>query len=163
VFEGELLGGCIDSMGEMLLAGNTDRYDDLVADVFESLPQLRDDFAMQAEITRKFGIFPSAEDWRGKVLFAETSEVAPSPEMLGEYISALKNAGVFDMVNGIIIGKPMNELYYEEYKDVWRETVDVPELPMLYNVNFGHAAPRAILPYGAVAHIDADRQEITLL
>ena len=37
------------------------------------------------------------------------------------------------------------------------------KIPILYNVNFGHASPRAIIPYGAVAHIDADKQEITLL
>jgi muramoyltetrapeptide carboxypeptidase LdcA involved in peptidoglycan recycling len=57
----------------------------------------------------------------------------------------------------------MNEKYYEEYKSVWREAVDNSKLPILYNVNFGHSAPRAILPYGAMAHVDAEKQEITLL
>ena len=31
------------------------------------------------------------------------------------------------------------------------------------NVNFGHAMPRAILPYGAKAIVDAKKQEIVLL
>ncbi|WP_367271297.1 S66 peptidase family protein [Ruminococcus sp.] len=163
VFEGELLGGCIDSMGEMLIAGNTDRFGEILAHEFEIYPQLKEDFAKQSEITRKYNIFPTADEWRGKILFAETSEVMPTPEILREYLAALKNEGVFENINGIIIGKPMNEKYYEEYKSVWREVVDNAELPMLYNVNFGHGSPRAILPYGAIAHVDAEKQEITLL
>ncbi|EWM54449.1 S66 family peptidase [Ruminococcus flavefaciens] len=163
VFEGELLGGCIDSMGEMLIAGNIERFGDILSAEFEKCSQLREDFINQREITRRYNIFPTAEEWRGKILFAETSEVMPTPEMLREYLEALRAEDVFDNINGIIIGKPMNEKYYEEYKNVWRETVNNPELPILYNVNFGHALPRAILPYGSIAHVDAERQEITLL
>lgn len=163
VFEGELLGGCIDSMGEMLIAGNIERFGDILANEFEICPQLKDDFANQNEITRKYNIFPSANEWRGKILFAETSEVMPTPEMLGEYLYALKNEGVFDNISGIIVGKPMNEKYYEEYKTIWRKIVDNEDLPILYNVNFGHSAPRAVLPYGALAHVDAEKQEITLI
>ena len=163
VFEGELLGGCVDSMGEMLLAGSAERYAELLANEFEICPQLKEDFAKQSEITRRYNIFPTAEEWCGKILFAETSEVMPPPEMLREYLTALKSAGVFSNINGIIVGKPMNEKYYEEYKDVWREVVDDPKLPILYNVNFGHGTPRAILPYGAMARVDAEKQEITLL
>jgi len=163
VFEGKLLGGCIDSMGEMLIAGNADRFGEILDNEFEVCPQLKEDFTNQSEITNKYHIFPSADEWRGKILFAETSEVMPTPEMLKEYLTALKKEGVFGNLNGIIIGKPMNEKYYEEYKSVWRSVVDNAELPMLYNVNFGHGTPRAILPYEAKARIDAEKQEITLL
>lgn len=150
-FGGELLGGCIESMGEMLLA---DRV---------YIPELAEEFKIQGEITRRYNIFPSAEEWRGKVLFVETSEERPSPQRLKQLLEALKEQGVFDNINGIIIGKPQNEQYYEEYKEVWSEVVDDPKLPILYNVNFGHAAPRAILPYGAKAQVDAEKQEILLL
>ena len=78
-------------------------------------------------------------------------------------LETLKSEGVFDAVSGILVGKPMNERYYEEYKTVWREVIDNPELPILYNINFGHATPRAILPYGAAAQVDAEKQEIRLL
>lgn len=163
VFEGELLGGCIDSMGDMILGINTESFGDMLSEEFEKCPQLKEDFAKQAEITRRYSIFPAAEEWKGRILFAETSEVIPTPEMLAEYLGALKKEGVFGNICGIIVGKPMNERYYEEYKSVWREIVDNSKLPILYNVNFGHSSPRAILPYGAVAHVDAYKQEITLL
>lgn len=163
VFGGELLGGCIESMGDMILAGSIERYGDYLAPLFEACPQSREDFLRQTEITREYSIFPSAEEWKGKVLFAETSEVTPKPDMLREYLEALKEEGVFANINGIIVGKPQNEVYYEEYKDVWRQVVDNSKLPILYNVNFGHATPRTILPYGAEASINAEKQEIILL
>ncbi len=163
VFEGELLGGCIDSMGEMLMTDNMARFGDMLKDELESCPELAEDLKHQSEITRRYNIFPTAEEWRGKILFAETSEVMPTPELLREYLDVLRAEGVFNNINGIIVGKPMNEKYYEEYKNVWREVVDNDKLPILYNVNFGHAAPRTILPYGAAAHIDAEKQEIILL
>jgi muramoyltetrapeptide carboxypeptidase LdcA involved in peptidoglycan recycling len=162
-FEGELLGGCIDSMGEMILAGNLERFGELLSADLEKYPKLKEDFLQQSAITRKYRIFPTAGEWQGKILFAETSEVMPSPEILCEYLTALKNEGVFDRINGIIVGKPLNEQYYEEYKDIWRSVVDNAKLPILYNVNFGHATPRAILPYGAKAHVNAIKQEITLI
>lgn len=150
-FSGELLGGCIESMGEMLLC---DRV---------YIPELAEDFKKQGEITRRYNIFPGAEEWQGKILFAETSEERPGPQRLKQLLEALKEQGVFRNISGIIVGKPQNEQYYEEYKEVWRDVIDDPELPILYNVNFGHAAPRAILPYGATARVDAEKQEITLL
>lgn len=61
VFEGELLGGCIDSIGDMLIAGSAERYGELLADEFGKCPQLREDFKKQSEITRRYNIFPSAE------------------------------------------------------------------------------------------------------
>ena len=111
----------------------------------------------------KYGIFPRSEEWKGKILFAETSEIMPTPERLREYLGALRAAGVFANISGILVGKPMNEAYYEAYKQVWCDAVQNPELPILYNVNFGHAAPRAILPYGAAVRADAGKQEILLL
>ncbi len=163
VFEGELLGGCVDSMGEMLLAGNLERLGSLIAPYCERIPGLADDFKAQSEIVSRYNIFPEAEEWRGKIFFAETSELAPTPETLRIYLEAFREQGIFANVNGIIVGKPIDEKHYEEYKDVWREVVDNAELPILYNVNFGHSAPRAILPYGAKARVDAEKQEITLL
>ena len=163
IFEGELLGGCIDSMGDMLMAGSIEHYGSLLEAEFKSCPQLKEDFTKQTEITQKYNIFPAADEWREKILFTETSEVMPTPELLCEYLTALKNMGVFANISGIIVGKPMNEKYYEEYKDVWRDTVGNEKLSILYNVNFGHASPRAILPYGALARVNAEKQEITLL
>ncbi len=162
-FSGELLGGCIESMGEMLIAdiGSNPEVNKILSG-FPFGPAILEDLKHQNEIIRKYNIFPSAEEWEGKILFAETSEEQPSPERLKQFLEALKSEGVFAKINGIIVGKPQNNKYYEEYKAVWREVVDNEKMPILYNVNFGHGTPRAILPYGAEAFVDAEKQEILL-
>ena len=159
-FEGELLGGCIDSLGEMLLHDCAETYADQFAKMPFFSPEMFDD---AEEIFRKYDIFPHPEEWKGKLLFAETSEVCASPARLRVLLDAMRDAGVFSQISGILVGKPMNECFCEEYKQVWRDAVQNPALPILYNVNFGHAAPRAILPYGAKARVDADKQDILLL
>lgn len=141
VFEGELLGGCLESMYDML---ESKRYPE------------------EGEICRKYHIFPEREEWAGKIVFLETCEEKPSPKVLRDELRALEEAGVFGAASGIIVGKPQDEQYYGEYKDIYREMFQDRGLPVLYNVNFGHALPRAILPYGARARVDAGRQEILL-
>ena len=160
VFEGELLGGCVDSLGEMLLSDRAEYMADKL--ISAGVPDT-EMFRKQGEISRRYNIFPSAEEWKGKILFAETSEECPEPERLRQILGVLKAEGVFANISGILVGKPLNEQYYEEYKEIWREAAGDPALPILYNINFGHAAPRAILPYGAMARVDAEKQEILLL
>ena len=63
-------------------------------------------------------------------------------------LNTLKEKVNFDSLGGIIIGKPQNEVYYEEYKKILCKVVNNPDIPIVYNVNFGHAYPRCILPYG---------------
>lgn len=139
VFQGELLGGCLDSLYD-ILSGN--RYED------------------EKEICEKYEIFPSREEWAGKILFIETSEEKPVPEVYEKELTALKDRGVFQVVNGILVGKPQDECYYEEYKAILKRVVDNEKLPIVYNVNFGHAMPRCALRYGAFARVDMKQKII---
>ena len=41
------------------------------------------------------------------------------------------------------------------------EIIDDPSLPVVCNINVGHAMPRCIIPFGIDAHIDVRRQSIT--
>ena len=38
--------------------------------------------------------------------------------------------------------------------------IDNPELPIVANVNVGHATPRCIIPFGVDAVVDADEKVI---
>ena len=75
-------------------------------------------------------------------------------------LSALKERGVFEAVNGVLVGKPQDETYYEEYKEVYRRVIDDERLPVVYNVNFGHATPRCALMYGAPVRVDMVERKI---
>ena len=138
---GRLLGGCLESLYDIL---TSKRYDD------------------EKAICEKYGLFPTLNEWKNKILFIETSEEKPIPEVFEKELIALKDTGVFDVINGIIVGKPQDEQYYEEYKEICYKVINDKDLPIMYNVNFGHAYPRCIIPYGIEAEIDLDKKIITL-
>ena len=73
----------------------------------------------------------------------------------------LKERGVFEAVSSVLTGKPMDETYADEYKKLLKSVIDDPSLPILRNVNIGHAAPRCIIPFGVNALVDADKQVIS--
>ena len=139
IFQGELLGGCLESLYDIL---TNSRYED------------------EKEVCERYGLFPDKEEWIGKILFIETCEEKPAPELFEKEITLLKNKGVFDVVNGVLVGKPQDEAYYQEYKDILIRVIDNKKLPIVYNVNFGHATPRCALQYGAVAKVDMKQKKI---
>jgi len=40
---------------------------------------------------------------------------------------------------------------------------DLTDLPIFYNVNFGHSMPITVLPYGIKTELDCEKKTITLL
>lgn len=141
-FRGRLLGGCLDSFYDIL--SNT-RYED------------------EQAVCERYSLFPDLEEWRGTILFLESCEEKPEPELVRKQLTALKSRGIFDVIHGILVGKPQDESYYEEYKAVYREVLENLSLPVLYNVNFGHATPRCVLPYGMDTLVDMDQRFIRFM
>ena len=139
VFEGKILGGCLESFYDLF---NASRYSDSVA------------------LCEKYKLFPKLSDWKGKILLLETSEEQPKPELFRDMLIVLKKAGVFDVISGVLCGKPMDELYFEEYKKIMVEVIDNPALSIVANINIGHATPRCIIPFGVNAIVDANEQVI---
>ncbi|MBU3217335.1 LD-carboxypeptidase [Clostridium estertheticum] len=138
---GRLLGGCLESLYGILTGT---RYDD------------------EKVICEKYRLFPTLKEWKNKILFIETCEEKPKPELFEKELIALKDTGIFDVINGIIVGKPQDEQYYEEYKEIYYKIIENKDLPIIYNVNFGHAQPRCIIPYGIEVEVDLEIKVITL-
>ena len=138
-FSGEILGGCIDTLFDIF---DGERYADM------------------PPLCQKYGLFPSPEDWKGKILLLESSEEKMPPEKYRRALLALKNTGIFKVISGVLAGKPMDEAFDEEYRKLLVEIIGDPDLPILCNLNIGHAAPRCILPFGVEATVDAERQRI---
>ena len=112
-------------------------------------------------------IFPVIEQWKGAILFIETSEDRPSPDFVKWTLRNLAAQGILKVIHGIIVGKPQGEQYYEEYKDAIMKVIAHEEkstdLPIVYNVNFGHAMPIGVIPYGIKVELDCVEKKITLL
>ena len=139
VFSGKILGGCIDSMYDLF---DGERYADMPS------------------LCEKYRLFPEAEDWKGRILLLETSEEKMPPEKYRRALEYLKKAGVFEAISGVLAGKPMDETYAEEYKQLLPAVISRPGLPIVFNLNIGHAMPRCILPFGVDAVVDAEQQVI---
>ena len=109
-------------------------------------------------------IWPLKEEWKNKILFLETSEEELEPRYLKYYLRNLIAQGIIAEINGLIVGKPQNEKYYEEYKKIYKtmisEEAKRPDLPILYNVNIGHTAPICIFPFGQKILVDLNKKEI---
>lgn len=137
VFHGKILGGCIDTLYDIF---NGERYGDM------------------PDLCQKYHLFPDVEDWRGRILLLESSEEKPRPEKYRQSLEYLKELGLFDVISGVLVGKPMDETYMEEYKQLLVEVIDQPDLPIVFNVNIGHAMPRCIIPFGVDATVDVEKQ-----
>lgn len=110
-------------------------------------------------------IWPTLEEWEGKILLIETSEEKPSPDLIKYSLRNLGAQGILSVIKGIVVGKPQDEEYYEEYKEVYKKVLreyKQEELPVLYNVNIGHALPTGILPLGTNVGIDLDEKRMYL-
>lgn len=109
----------------------------------------------------------NVEDFEETILFFETSEEMPDPQYIKYWLRNYGSQGIIQKVKGIIWGKPYDNKYYEEYKDVIRtvihEELNLTCLPILYNMNFGHTEPMTCLPYGALAEIDCGKKAFRIL
>lgn len=138
-FEGQILGGCLESIFYIF---DNSRYEDTVY------------------LCQKYELFPSLDEWENKILLLETSEERPKPELFRKMILKLQEYGIFDVISGLIIGKPQNEEYYEEYKQILLDEIKNQDLSIVYNINIGHSTPRCIIPFGVNAKVDVERQII---
>lgn len=133
VVSGELLGGCIDVFPELL--GTS--------------------------------LWPALDEWRGKLLLIETSEVNMPEMVLAWFLRNLHAQGILHVINGIVVGKPAHEEKFESYKQVYKQVVGfeagLPELPVLYNVNVGHAYPIGVFPLGLKYEIDCEKKTFALV
>ena len=89
----------------------------------------------------------------------ETSEEKPEPDDFKKMLQALKETGEFEVISGLLVGKPMDETFYDDYKEALLDIID-NNIPIVYNLNVGHATPRAIVPFGVYAYVDAKEQVI---
>ena len=137
-FEGEILGGCLESL----------------YDIFDNSLH-----ADSTDLCQKYKLFPDLSDWEGKILLLETSQEKPEPDDFKKMLRTLKETGIFEVISGLLVGKPMDETFYDDYKEALLDIID-SNIPIVYNLNVGHATPRAIVPFGVHAHVDATEQVI---
>lgn len=139
IFRGKILGGCLESIYDIF---DNSRFEDTVS------------------ICSKYDLFPKLDDWKNKILLLETSDENPNPNLFRKMIRTLKEYKIFDVLSGVLVGKPKNEVYYDEYKKILLEDIANKDLSIVYNINIGHATPRCIIPFGIDSEVNVDKQVI---
>jgi muramoyltetrapeptide carboxypeptidase LdcA involved in peptidoglycan recycling len=118
--------------------------------------------------TRGTEIFP--DDWHDAILFLETSEEAPPPEMVTRFLRSFAAMGILHQLAGILVGRPGGEVPVERFEEydkallqVVRDEEGLSELPIITNMDFGHTSPVFVLPYGVQAEIDFENKRFSIL
>lgn len=79
----------------------------------------------------------------------------------------LEAQGIFQAIAGIIMGNPPVKAKYESYKGILFDIVSSDgkhqDLPIICNVNFGHAYPIGIVPIGLECELDCENKKITIV
>lgn len=105
------------------------------------------------------------ERFDGAILFLEDYN-APTIRVWND-LQVLRLNGVFERIAGLVIG-PIEGISIHEgtektLRDVVLDVVGERDLPIVANVNCGHAGPNVPLPLGVRAALDADARTIDLV
>ncbi len=106
-------------------------------------------------------------DWQGSILFIETSEVMPSPTYFRWWLRNYAAQGILHKLNGIIMGRPYDNRYVDEYNKILikvvKEEEGLPQLPIITEMDFGHTYPTFTIPLGVMAEINIDQRTFSIV
>jgi muramoyltetrapeptide carboxypeptidase LdcA involved in peptidoglycan recycling len=118
--------------------------------------------------TRGTEIFP--DDWENAILFLETSEDAPPPEMVTQTLRIFAAMGILKQLSGILFGRPGGNIPPDTFADydqailkVVNDEQGLTDLPVITHMDFGHTSPIFLLPYGVQAEIDCEKKRFSIL
>ena len=106
--------------------------------------------------------FPS---WDNAIFFFETSEEKSAPETIDGILMDYENMGVFDKLQGLLVGRPI--YYTDDEKRQLNERIlertEKYDFPIITNMDFGHTAPQFTLPIGCRARIDSANKRFEIV
>ena len=147
------------STGWRFLQGQGVRQGRLIGGCFEVLDWLRGT-----------AFWPTIDDWQDAILFLETSEDAPSPEMVKYSLRTYAALGILQRLSGILFGRPGGQITPEEHEaydsillQVVAEEHGLTNLPIIAGMDFGHTDPMFVLPYGVEAEMDVENEQFRII
>jgi muramoyltetrapeptide carboxypeptidase len=105
------------------------------------------------------------ERFEGAILFWE--EAFTSTSVIWNDLHVLRQAGVLDRISGMVVGRPFEVEATtpgpDSLRDIVLEVVGERDIPVLGDVDIGHAGPNLPMPLGIRAEMDADALMLSLL
>ena len=110
-------------------------------------------------------LWPELQEWEDSIIFLEG--LTPyGLELAGLHmLRSFAATGMFRKARGVVFAKP-SELYDESKRiilKVLRDEEGLHDLPILFNIDCGHTAPMAVMPFGVMAEIDCDNVAFSIL
>lgn len=119
---------------------------------------------------------PTAETCRGSVLFLETSEELPSAAEVYRVLRAMGERGLLQQFFAVLFARakawaldhhttPEEKATYqrEQREAVLRALAEyAPDALAVFDIDFGHADPQLVIPYGGQISIDGTTHRITV-
>ncbi len=109
----------------------------------------------------------SPNGWNNKIMFIETSEVNTSPENFRWIIRNYAASGILKNIRGLLVGRPYDNLYQQEYDDILMQIINheegLTDLPIVTGMDFGHTCPTFTLPLGIKSEIDSDNKTFSII
>ncbi len=119
------------------------------------------------EFLKDTSMWVSPEEWKGKIMFIETSECKMLPENFRWILRNYAASGILKNINGLMVGRPYDDLYWKEYDQILLKVITEEEglssLPIVTGMDFGHTCPVFTLPYGIQAEIDCEQQHFSII
>jgi len=98
---------------------------------------------------------PYSPDYFNAILFIE--DVGEKPYKIDRYLAQLKQAGIFNLISGLIVGEFIDcedDAPSFSIKEIVNQYTAQCDFPVIYNFPYGHAAKKISLPIGVWANLD---------
>ncbi|MBQ4266232.1 MAG: LD-carboxypeptidase [Clostridia bacterium] len=109
----------------------------------------------------------NTQDFKNTILFIEDLPQSWNQAYIERLFRWLGNAGHLQTLSGIIIGRFHTGQPSFPYRDIIKSIITneyaLPDLSVLYGLNFGHMSPICMLPYDAEAEINVDNLSFRIL
>ncbi len=146
----------ISSKGWQFLQGSKKVSGELLGGCLDVLEMLKDT-----------SVWVKPSDWKGKIMFFETSENQMQPHLFKAILRNYSASGILKNINGLLIGRPYNNAYATEYENIIRQVIieeeGLTDLPIIFGMDFGHTCPTFTLPYGVKAEIDPLKESFSIV
>lgn len=104
-------------------------------------------------------------EYEGSILFLE--EIGEKSYKIDRFLNQLKKHGVFDKINGVVLGDFKNCLPDSSNDmsllDVFNDYFKELGKPVVYNFESGHSEPMLTLPLGAVCELNTHNKSLKIL
>lgn len=103
---------------------------------------------------------------KDKILFLEDGGGESMPPTLTNFLTQLRQMGVYKQVKGLVIGKFSGNFGFKEnvtLETILESVLQNYEFPVITDVDFGHTEPLITIPIGISCLLDTTKPEIIFL